>query len=66
MKISPFLRRFLQRLTSRKFLLALVGAIVVFGNGLWDWGLEAEQVWQILVPLLAFIGVEGARDIRKA
>lgn len=54
----------LARLSSRKFLSAVVGAIVVFGNHYWNWGLTEEQVWQVLTPLLAFIGVEGAADVR--
>lgn len=52
----------MQRFLSRKFLLALVASAVVFANSLWDLGLTSEQVWQILTPLLTFIGVEGAAD----
>lgn len=58
-------RQFLSSLLTRKFLLALVGAVVVFGNAMWGWGINEEQVWQILTPLLAFIGVEGAADFRE-
>lgn len=53
------------RLTSRKFLLAFVAAIVVFGNAFFDWGITNEQVWAILTPILAFIGVEGAADLKN-
>ena len=47
----------------RKFWLALVGAVVAFGNGYWDWGLDVSQVFQVLSPLLAFIFAEGAADV---
>ena len=51
------------QLKSRKLWLALIGAFVAFGNGMWDWGLTSEEVFQILGPLIAYIGVEGARDL---
>ena len=51
---------------SRKLWLALVGAAVTFGNMMWDWGMTNEQAWLILLPLLAYIGVEGVRDIKAA
>lgn len=59
------LQQFLKSLLSRKFLLALVAAIIAFGNSMWDWGLSTEEVWAILVPMLAFIGVEGVADIKS-
>ena len=55
---------FLQSLLSRKFLFAVLAAFIAFGNAAWDWGLEASEVWQTILPLLAFIGVEGAADIK--
>jgi len=54
------------RLTSRKFILALVGALVAFGNSFWGWDLTTTEVWSILAPLLAYIGVEGVNDWQKA
>ena len=54
---------FLLSLLSRKFLLAVVAAFVAFGNSYFDWGLSTEQVWGVVVPLLAFIGIEGAGDM---
>lgn len=59
------LSEFLVRLSSRKFLLAVVAGAVAFGNSFWNWGLTTEEVWQILVPLLAFVGIEGARDWQR-
>ena len=57
---------FLVSLLSRKFILAVAGAMVAFGNSFWDWGLTNEQVVAVILPLLAFIGIEGIRDITKA
>lgn len=55
-------KQFLSSLLTRKFLLAVVSAGVVFGNAMWGWGLTDEQVWTVLTPILAFIGLEGAAD----
>lgn len=51
---------------SRKFLLALAGAIVAFGNAMFDWGISQDQMMLIMTPILTYIGVEGVRDIREA
>lgn len=59
------LKKFADSLLTRKFLLALVGAVVVFGNAFWNWGISDDQAWQILTPVLAFIGVEGAADLKE-
>lgn len=56
---------FLKSLLSRKFLIAIVGATVVFGNYLWNWGLSEEQVWSVLAPLLTYMGLEGFADIKS-
>lgn len=52
-------------LKSRKFWLAIVSAVVAFGNAFFDWGISQEQVWQIIAPLLGFIAMEGLADIRS-
>lgn len=52
-------------LKSRKLWLAVVGAAVAFGNAMWDWGLSNDQVWSVIAPLLAYIGVEGIADIKQ-
>lgn len=54
----------LNKLKSRKLWLALVAAFVAFGNSLWGWGLTQDQVWSVITPLLGFIGLEGAADIK--
>ena len=58
------LKIFLWSLLSRKFLLAVVGAVIAFGNAMWDWGMKTEEVMAIVVPLIAFIGVEGWKDAK--
>lgn len=55
----------LKRFASRKFIASLVGAIVVFGNGVGWWKLDTTEVWQVLAPLLAYIGVEGVADLKE-
>lgn len=57
---------FLSSLLSRKFVLAFVGAAVAFGNAMWDWGLTVDEVMAVLIPILAYIGVEGATDWQRA
>ena len=51
-----------ERFTSRKFLLAVVAALVTFGNHYMGWGLSVEEVQQILMPIIAFIAAEGFAD----
>lgn len=51
---------------SRKLWLSLIAAAVAFGNAMWNWGLSQEEVWTIVMPLLAYIGVEGTRDAVEA
>lgn len=59
------LKQFASSMLTRKFLLSLVAAVVVFGNAMWNWGISEEQVWQMLIPILSFIGVEGAADFKQ-
>jgi hypothetical protein len=54
--------KFLDRLKSRKLILAVIGSIVAFGNAYWGWGLTTAEMQVILLPLLAFIGMEGLAD----
>lgn len=49
-------------LKSRKFWLAIIGAGVAFCNAMFNWGLTTDQVWQVVAPLLTFIGAEGVAD----
>ena len=59
-------KEFLVSLLSRKFILSVVAGVVAFGNSYFDWGLSTEQVLMIIGPLLAFVGFEGLRDIKRA
>lgn len=62
--MKEFLSDLIKRLTSRKFISALVVAVVVFGNSYFDWGLDPQEVLVSVLGLLAFIGFEGYRDIK--
>lgn len=64
--MKKFLAEWAKRLSSRKFLLAVVAALVVFGNKYFGWDLDEKEVWAFLAPLLLFIGVEGAADFKRA
>lgn len=56
----------MEQLKSRKLWLALIASGVAFGNAYFDWKLTSDQVWMIVTPLLAYIGVEGTRDVIEA
>ena len=51
----------LQRFTSRKFLLALFGVLIVFGVKL-----TTDQIAAITTLIVAFTAVEGAADYIRA
>lgn len=53
------------QLKSRKLWLAIIAALVAFGNAMFGWGLTTEQVLTVIAPLLTYIGVEGVADIRE-
>lgn len=57
---------FVNRLKSRKFILAVVAAVVAFANAFFELGMTTEQVWSVLAPLLAYMGVEGWRDANES
>ena len=50
------------QLRSRKLWLAIIAALVAFGNAMFEWGLTTEQVLTVITPLLTYIGVEGWGD----
>jgi hypothetical protein len=56
------MKEFIARLSSRKFLLAVIAAITAYGVAIQDSTITQAEVWTILTPILAFIGVEGAAD----
>lgn len=53
------------QLKSRKLWLAIIAAVVAFGNGMFEWGLSTEQVITVIAPLLTYIGIEGAADLKE-
>lgn len=58
--------KFLKRLLSRKLILSVVSALVVFGNRYWNWGLSEQEVMAVVISLLTFVGVEGWADAKRA
>lgn len=53
------------QLKSRKLWLAIIAALVAFGNAMFNWGLTTEQVLTVIAPLLAYVGIEGVADIKE-
>jgi len=53
-----------KRLLSRKFILAFVPALIVFGNKFFGWELSETEVLAAVSGFLGFIGVEGWRDAK--
>lgn len=59
------MKDFSSSLLSRKFILAVVAALVVFANGAFDLGLKSDEIIGIVGSLLTFVVVEGAADIKE-
>lgn len=59
------IKTFLQSLLSRKLIAASIAAFVAFGNTMYDWGLTNDEVWSVITPLMAYIGIEGAADYKS-
>lgn len=64
-KVMDKVKQFVKSLLTRKFLLAIVSAAVVFSNHMWNLGLTEDQIWAVLAPVLAFMGLEGIADIKS-
>jgi hypothetical protein len=58
--MSPFLRDLLERLSSRKFILALAAILLIIGNA--EGSLSGENLSQIVAIVLGYLGVEGLGD----
>lgn len=56
----------MERFKSRKFILAIVAALVVLANRAFDLKLKEDDVVMIVGALLSFVLVEGARDSIEA
>lgn len=48
---------------SRKFILAVLASLVTILNSTFNLGLSQEQLLTTIVPMLAFIGIEGVADV---
>lgn len=55
-----------KRLLSRKFILAFVPAVIIFGNKYWAWGLDEKEILMAVAGFLGFMGVEGWADAKRA
>jgi hypothetical protein len=51
------------KLLSRKFLLSIIGALIVFANDRWAWGLSQDTIVAGVGMLVAFIFGEAAVDM---
>lgn len=56
----------MERFKSRKFILAVVAALVVFVNRAFGLELREDDVLMIVGALISYILVEGARDSIEA
>jgi len=57
------IKEFFLSLLSRKFLLAIGAAITAYGVATQDGVITQPELWTIIAPLLAFMGVEGTADV---
>ena len=53
----------LTRLTSRKFLLTLLAVSTALTVAAQDGVFTRDEVWTVIVPILSYLGIEGAADI---
>jgi len=57
---------FRERLLSRKFLVTLLGAVIILLANLKIIPMQDENAWQLIAILLSYLGVEGAVDLAGA
>lgn len=55
-----------QRLTSRKLWVAVGASIAAYTLASQDGKISVEEIWQIIIPLLGYLGLEGAADVTRA
>jgi len=58
-------RQNVQKLKSRKFILAIIGAVVMLVNGCTELNLNATEIAGILLPIIAYIMGEAWVDSRR-
>lgn len=63
--MSQLTQNFLIRITSRKFLLTVLGVVIVIFNKWFNWGLDIASLLMIIGIIGSFIGVEGMADIQR-
>jgi len=56
---------FLMSLLSRKFLVALATAFLLYNNALVDNVVSPDEMLAVIAPLMAFLGIEGIADIKE-
>lgn len=61
-----FLQNLLQRITSRKFLLTVASAYVMYNTAMTDSYMSPEEMMAVMAPIMAFLGFEGWADARRA
>lgn len=54
------------RLTSRKFWVAIAASIAAYTFAMQDGVISPNETWQIIIPILAYLGVNGATEVVKA
>jgi len=52
-----------ERLTSRKFLLTVLGAVIILLASLGIVPIEDDNAWQLIAILMGYAGIEGASDL---
>ena len=57
------MKDFLKRISSRKFIAAVVAGLVVFANHFFGWNLDIAEVQAIVGSLLVYVIAEGTKDV---
>ena len=55
----------MQKLKSRKFWMAIIGAVVMLVNGCTELNLNATEIVAILLPIITYIAGEAWVDSRR-
>lgn len=51
--------------SSKKWIMAILGAVIPLANSLFGWNLDAETLWQAVGPLMAYVLGQGLADFGK-
>jgi uncharacterized membrane protein (Fun14 family) len=55
-----------EKLKSRKFILTVVGMVIVLLASLGVIDVNDEKLWQLITIILGYVGVEGAADVVRS